>query len=380
MARPSRLRTAQRQTLSRFEHVLVCILHQHGVPGLVLVVDKANIVLAVKNSAVRLILNGHEVQEQVVLDSASSVRRQVRVVPGVQLSRHADIVGVSNHAVDVSGAVRVAAHDLEERGRRAGGVNGVLGGLEAVKREVAVLVGSELASEVVAGLVFGVKDVILAVGACLPHVEDCAWNALAGLDINDLAVEDCLLSVLGHVLDHAAAKLAERCLRGPEGPENSRGCGGKAVGGDDLVVDLVNETVAIGSAFPRSWTSRSRFCIRCLSHTVAEGANGYSRFNAKDIAHSPCLIPVLFVGLAKRVDIIDTDNPFILLELDFSTEVVDMPDQGAEDFSVSRQGLGGHEFDDMLGEIGIKFAAAIVGSFGASRAVRRHDTWISFLS
>lgn len=137
----------------------------------------------------------------------------------------------------------MAAHDLEQCSRRAGGVNGVLGGLKAVEGEVAVLVGPELAAEIVAGLVFRVEDVVLAVSAGLPHIEHCARNAFASVDVNDLAVEECLLPVLGHVLDHAASKLTEWSFRRPEGSQNGRGCGRNAIGGDDLVVDLVDETI-----------------------------------------------------------------------------------------------------------------------------------------
>lgn len=68
---------------SILEIVLIRVLHQHRVARLVLVVNKANVVLDVQHSAVRFILNGHEVQEQIVLDSTGSVRRQVRIIPGI---------------------------------------------------------------------------------------------------------------------------------------------------------------------------------------------------------------------------------------------------------------------------------------------------------
>lgn len=62
----------------------------------------------------------------------------------------------------------------------------------------------------------------------------------------------------------------------------------------------------------------------------------HSRFDTQDIAQPPCFISVLSISLAKRVDVVDTDNPFVLRELDISAEVVHMPDQGGENLSVSR--------------------------------------------
>lgn len=234
--------------------------------------NQTNVVLDVQDSAVRFILNRHEVQEQIVLDSTGSVRRQVRVIPGIQLSRHANVVGVSDHAVDVSGTVRMATHNLEQRCRRAGGVDGVLGGLKAVEGEVAVLVRSELAAEVVACLVFRVEDIVLAVSAGLPHVENSSRDSFAGVDVNDLAVEECLLPVLGHVLDHAATKLTEWCLGGPEGPKNSRRCGRDALCRNDLVVDLVDETLNAISALMTSWTKNTGAAPAALAWPVATRA------------------------------------------------------------------------------------------------------------
>jgi hypothetical protein len=74
--------------------------------------------------------------------------------------------------------------------------------------------------------------------------------------------------------------------------------------------------------------------------------------------------------LAERVDVVDTENPFILLELDLSAKVVHMSDQGGDDLSVSRLCLRAHKVNDMLCEVWIVFAIVIVDSVGA---VRSHD-------
>jgi hypothetical protein len=54
-------------------------------------------------------------------------------------------------------------------------------------------------------------------------------------------VEECELTVLGHVLDDAASELAEGGLGRPEGAEDTGGCGSLSSLSDDLVVDLVDE-------------------------------------------------------------------------------------------------------------------------------------------
>lgn len=88
--------------------------------------------------------------------------------------------------------------------------------------------------------------------------------------------------------------------------------------------------------------------------------------------------------MTDRVDVVDTEDPFVLRELDFSTKVVQMPDQGGEDFSVSGLCLGAHKINNMLREVGVIFAVvlnatAAVGTVGTISAVENHDNVI-FLS
>lgn len=145
--------------------------------------------------------------------------------------------------MDVSGAVRVTTHDAQQLGRRTRRVNGVLGGLEAVKGETAFGVGLELAAQVVAGLVLGVKDVVLAVCAGLPHVKDSVGNALAGLDVAHHTVEPGDLAVGGQIQNDRVAHFTEGGLGGPEGAEDGRRGGLKTLCGGNLVVDFVDEAV-----------------------------------------------------------------------------------------------------------------------------------------
>lgn len=228
-------------SLFSLELVLIGILHQHSAIRLVLLRSEVDVILDIENSALRVVLGRVEVKKQVVLDSTSGIGLEVRVVAGVQLSSNAKVVVVGNHDVNVSGAVRVTAHDTEKLRGRTRCVDGVLGWLEAVKPKLSVLVGAEFAAEVVLGLVLGVVGVVFAVGAGLPHIENGVGNTLASVDVADDTVEECELAILGHILDDAGAEVAEGSLGRPEGAENARGCGSLSCFGDDLVVNLVDK-------------------------------------------------------------------------------------------------------------------------------------------
>lgn len=123
--------------------------------------------------------------------------------------------------MNVGGAVGVATHYPQQLGRGAGCVDSILGGLQAVEPEFTILVGLELAPEVVPCLVLGVKDVVLAVGAGLPHIEDGIRDALSGINILDLSVEEGDLTLGGHVLNDSGAEIPEGCLGRPEGSKDS---------------------------------------------------------------------------------------------------------------------------------------------------------------
>lgn len=276
---------------------------------------------------------------------------------------------MSDHHVDVGRAPGVAAHESEQLSRGTGGVDGVLGGLQAVERELAVLIGAELAAEVMTSLVLGVENVVFAVGAGLPHIEDGVGNGLASLSVRDDTVEESELSIRWHVLDDAGTKLAEWGIGGPERSEDGRGGRVNTVRGLNLVVDLIDETKQELLAM-----------FSCRKTTVLIGVY-YSRFDTKDIAHSPCLVSVLLPGLANGVDVVDTDNPLVLSELDLTAEVVQVSDQGGEDLSVSGFRFGAHEINDMLCEVGVIFALGAVGTVGTVggtiSAVDSHDDSIA---
>ena len=198
----------------------------------------------------------------------------------------------------------MTTHHLEEVARRPRGINRVLCRLEAVEPELAVLVCAELASQVMAGLVLGVEDVVLAVGAGLPHVEDGVGDALVGFGVLDDAVEEGEFAVRGHVLHDAGAEVAEGGFGGPEGAEDGGGGGLEALLGDDFVVDFVDE---------------AGYDLAIVDFKLEIR---YSRFYTQYITYSPGLVSVLPVCLTDRIDVVDAHHPFLLCELDLSAEVV----------------------------------------------------------
>lgn len=134
---------------------------------------------------------------------------------------------------------RVAIQQLQQHARGAVRGQRVRRRLQAVEVIGAVRIRAELAPEVVVGLVLRVLEIVLAVGGCLPDVDDGVGDALPGNDVGHAAVHERGLAERRHaVLDDAPAELAEGRLGGPEGPEDGRG-GGVDVG--PLVGDLVDE-------------------------------------------------------------------------------------------------------------------------------------------
>lgn len=67
--------------------------------------------------------------------------------------------------------------------------------------------------------------------------------------------------------------------------------------------------------------------------------------------------------MAQRVDVVYTHDPLVLGKFDLATEVVNVLDEGAKDFPVSRLGLRAHQINDTLCEMRVELAlGSAVGS------------------
>lgn len=126
----------------------------------------------------------------------------------------------THHDVNVGRAHGVAIHQRQQLVRRTIGGQRVGSGVVAVEPVFAVLVGLELAAQIVGGLVLRVLEVVFAVGAGLPDVEDGAGDGLAGQQVGDGAVHQGDAAFGVGVLDDGAAVLAEGGVGRPEGAQD----------------------------------------------------------------------------------------------------------------------------------------------------------------
>ncbi|KUI59071.1 hypothetical protein VP1G_06335 [Cytospora mali] len=297
-----------------------------GQLALVALGSQYNVVLQVK-LGIGVVLGGLEVQDQVVLDGKDSIGLEPRVVLGVKLGGAALVVGVGDHNVDMGGAHRMAVHHLQQLPRGPVLRQTVGGRVQAVEPVAAVLVGPELAAQVVGALVLGVLEVVLAIGRGLPDVEDGAGNGLA-VEVGDGAVHLGDAATLGcGVNDDTAAKLAEGRVGGPEGAQDGGGGRVHASLGNDLVRDLIDEA-------GRYKLVKAMFCI---------GKAGRQDGGGVDKLHG-----------AEGVYVVYGTHPLINSELNFPGEVVEMADQGTQDLSVPGGGLGPHVVDDRLGKVWVE--------------------------
>lgn len=208
---------------------------------MVLLEGQSNVVLEVKLS-LGVVGLGLEVDNEIILDGEDGVNVEMGVVAGVDLVDDSGVVGVGDHQVNVSGTHGRAVHELEEDTGGTIGRQGVGSRVVAVPVELAILVGLELATKVVLGLL-GVLEVVLAVGRSLPDVENSTLNGSTSLHILEDTVHVCNSATLLVVLNDAVAELTERCVGRPEGAENDVGGGGHALLGNNAVGNLVDESV-----------------------------------------------------------------------------------------------------------------------------------------
>lgn len=261
---------------------------------------------------------GFEIHDQVVLDGEDGVNVQVGVVAGVDLVDDGGVIGVGDHEVDVGGAHGRTVHEVEEDTGGTVGGQGVRGRVVAVPVELALLVGLELAAQVVFGLV-RVLEVVLPVGGGLPDVEDGTSDGLAGLHVAEDTVHVGDLAVGVGVLDDAVAQRAEGSIGRPEGAENDVGGWGQTLLRDDFVGNLVDE------GFQADHVTDT---VTLVSNGGADPANG--------------------------VDELDAHHPLGRGELNLTSKVVDMTDERSQNLTSPRGGLGTHGVDHIGREVGVE--------------------------
>jgi hypothetical protein len=198
-----------------------------------------NIILQLQLS-IRVPLKRLEIHDQIVLDSEHGIGSQIWVVFGEYLRRNGDITVAANHQMDVSRAHRMAIKKIQQKARRAIGRQGIGRRAQAVEMILAILISPELPPQIVIRLILGVLEIVFAVGARLPDVDDDAGDALLGGEVGDGAVHEGDVALV-RVLDDAAAQLAEGGVGTPEGAQDGGGGGEDAGFGGDFVGDFVDE-------------------------------------------------------------------------------------------------------------------------------------------
>lgn len=89
------------------------------------------------------------------------------------------------------------------------------------------------------------------------------------------------------------------------------------------------------------------------------------RLNTEDIAHAPRLVPILLVRLTDSVDVVHTDNPLVLGQVDLADEVVQVGDHAGKDLAVAGLGVRAHQVDDILSEVRVEVTGGpLVGRHG----------------
>lgn len=249
---------------------------------------------------------------------------------------------MGDHDVDVGRAHGVAVHDLEKIPRGAVAGKAVGGGVEAVEPVLTLLVGTELATEVVGGLVLRILEVVLAVGRRLPDVENGAGDGLAGGDVTDHTVHLGDAAVGGNaILDDAATELTERSVGRPKGAENGRGGRVDLAISDNLVGNLVDEAeegVLVNLAVNISHMSDLRLETQDIGDTVSLVAG----------------LLAVTIDLTDSVDEVNGGHPLIDGELDLTGEVVEVADQSAHNLAVAGGGIGADAVDDGVGEVRVE--------------------------
>ena len=206
--------------------------------------------------------------------------------------------------------------------------------LQAVEPVLALLVGAELATEVVIGLVLWVLEIVLSVGGSLPEIKDSVWDWLLGLQVQDLTVHQSDLAVWSWVLDDGATELTERSAWRPEWAEDG---GGGWVAGlrGVLVCNLVNQ-----------------------------------RLETEDVADSLALVADWGGDLADAVHEVHAGHPLVDGELNLAGEVVEVADEGGHDLALAGWGGWADGVDDMLGEVWVE--ARLLGGGGGGLLLGRH--------
>ncbi len=82
----------------------------------------------------------------------------------------------------------------------------------------------------------------------------------------------------------------------------------------------------------------------------------YLRFKPNDIGHPVHFIPNGRADLPDAVKKLHASRPLLRGQLDFSSKLMDVFDEGGKDNTISRSAVGSNRVDYILSEVGVKSA------------------------
>lgn len=269
------------------------------------------------------------------------------------------VLELAYHDVDVRRSHGMPVHELEQLVRRPISGQRVRRRVVAVEPVLPVLVGAELAAQVIGRLVVRVLEVVLPVGAGLPDIEDGVGDGLAGQQVGDGAVHQRHLAVLVGVLDDGIAVLAEGGVGRPEGAEDGGGGRVDVALSDDLVGDLIDKP---------DKSQKGNGCKQSCCNL---------RLETEHIGDTVRLVTGRGRHLAHGVDEVHTGHPLVVGQLNLTRKVVQVAQQAGEDLAVPGRDVLSHGGDDMVGELGVEAAGRRDGAVelrGARGAIDHGDS------
>lgn len=254
-----------------------------------------------------------EVDNEIILDSKDRVVLKMWILTRIKLSNNGVVVGMRNHDVHVSRAPGRSVHSRKKNPGRTFSRKRISSGLKAVEVVFSLLVGLELATEIVVCL-FLILKVILSVGAGLPDIEDGVSDGLFSIRVHDTAVHKSNFSLVG-AHDDGTTVLTERGFGAPERSQN----GGRSW------LDLALKESHVG-------------------HFVKES------LKTENIRDTVAFIACGLVDLTNRVDEFHALEPFFNSKIDFTSKGVEVLDKSRENFLLSGLGVRSHSVHDGLSE------------------------------
>lgn len=127
------------------------------------------------------VITGREIKDEIGFDGKDCISLKPGVVAREDLGCDGLVAIGRNHEMDMCGTHGMAVQNIQELEARPVGRERVSRRLETVETIAAILLGAELAAQIVLDLILWILEVVLPVGRGFPDVDDGVGDALARL-------------------------------------------------------------------------------------------------------------------------------------------------------------------------------------------------------